>query len=263
MRTIYSILWEKTLVPRVAELHEVGLSWDEIARLAPNAPCSSFLLSNLEFWVGELGSVDKLLPLFRRCSSLLVTDLDKVTRPNLVFLRQCGLSVSEIAAIDIYSPSIFTMKLENPKEAVQRVEELGIQRGVGMFRYALSLVAITKKEVVARRIQLLHDLGFSKDDALAIARKQPLDVGMEVLYIVTRPVLLIYSVEWRLMPRRCLLKVLKEKGLLKGELDYYTTASMAEKAFVEKFVHPFKNHAAGLADDYASRCLGKVTDGIA
>ncbi|KAF8769107.1 hypothetical protein HU200_006911 [Digitaria exilis] len=252
------ILWEKTLVPRVAELHEVGLSWDEIARLAPNAPCSSFLLSNLEFWVGELGSVDKLLPLFRRCSSLLVTDLDKVTRPNLVFLRQCGLSVSEIAAIDMYSPSIFTMKLENPKEAVQRVEELGIQRGVGMFRYALSLVAITKKEVVARRIRLLHDLGFSKDDALAIARKQPLvlslsekkirgnlkflmkDVGMEVLYIVTRPVLLIYSVEWRLMPRRCLLKVLKEKGLLKGELDYYTTASMAEKAFVEKFVHPFK-----------------------
>ncbi|RLN12217.1 hypothetical protein C2845_PM09G10290 [Panicum miliaceum] len=114
-------------------------------------------------------------------------------------------------------------------------------------RKGKKVVAFVDKEVVDRRIQLLHNVGFSKDDVLAIVRKQPLvlglseqkvrgnvdflmkDVGLEVSYIVRRPVLLMYSVERRLLPRRCLLKVLREKGLLKGELDYYGTASMGLK----------------------------------
>ncbi|KAF8693456.1 hypothetical protein HU200_038853 [Digitaria exilis] len=275
---------EKTLVPRVAELREVGLSRDEIARfvsLVPDALRSRFLRGNLEFWLGELGSFDKLLPVVRRCSGLLKANLDKVTRPNVAFLRQCGRSISEIAATNVYSPRIFIKNPEILKEAVQLVEELGILRGAGMFRQALAFVATTNKEVITKRIRLLHDLGFSKDDVLAIVRKQPIilsmsekkvrgnliflmnDVGLEASYIVQRPVLLMYSVERRLMPRHCLLKVLKEKGLLKGELNYYNTASMAEKAFVEKFVHPFKNHVAGLTDDYAAKCMGKVADGIA
>jgi mTERF domain-containing protein len=157
------------------------------------------------------------------------------------------------------------------------VEELGIGRGTGTFRHALTAVAYTHEDVLAERMRLLHNIGFSKDDVLTIVRKQPLvlglseqklkgnldflmkDVGLEVSYIVQRPVLLKYSVDRRLLPRHCLIKVLKEKGLLKGKLDYYLTAAMAEKDFVEKFVRPFKNHVPGLTDDYASKCLGEAT----
>ena len=149
-----------------------------------------------------------------------------------------------------------------------------------MFRRALAVVAFMDRKVVGRRIQLLHNLGFSKDDVLAVVRKQPLvlgfseqkiqgnvdflmkDVGLEVSYIVRRPVLLMYSVERRLLPRHCLLKVLREKGLLKGEPDYYFTASMGDKIFLQKYVHPFKNDVPGLTDDYASKCWGKAIDGI-
>lgn len=97
-----------------------------------------------------------------------------------------------------------------------------------MFRRALAVLAFAGKEVVARRIKLLQDVGFSKDDVLAIARKQPLvlglseqkiqgnmdflmkDVGLDLSYLVRRPALLMYSVERRLLPRYCLLKVLRE-----------------------------------------------------
>ncbi|PUZ61221.1 hypothetical protein GQ55_4G258700 [Panicum hallii var. hallii] len=274
---------EQTLARRVADLHDLGLSRDEIARLVPLAPNSfrnRFLRSNLEFWLAELGSFDKLLKVLRSCSGLLSMDLDKVARPNVDFLRQCGQDISEIAGTNLYISRIFTMKPELLKETVQRAEELGVERGARMFRRALAVVAFTDSEVVARRIRLLHNAGFSKDDVLAIARKQPLvlglseqkvqvnvdflmkDVGLEVSYIVRRPVLLMYSVERRLLPRHCLLKVLREKGLLKGEPDYYGTASMGEKIFVEKYVHPFKNHVPGLTDDYVSKCWGKAMDGI-
>jgi len=150
-----------------------------------------------------------------------------------------------------------------------------------MFHHALAVLAFIGKEVVARRIRLLHSIGFSKDDVLAMVRKQPhvlgmsekklqgnmdflvRDVGLGVPYIARRPALLTYSVERRLLPRHSLLKVLKAKELLKDDLDYYATAMMGEKFFVEKFVHPFEKQVPGLIDGYASKCLGKVMNGIA
>ncbi|KAF8653135.1 hypothetical protein HU200_062579 [Digitaria exilis] len=203
---------EKTLVPRVAELREVGLSRDEIARfvsLVPDALRSRFLRGNLEFWLGELGSLDRLLPVVRRCSGLLKANLDKVTRPNVAFLRQCGRSISEIAATNVYSPRIFIKNPEILKEAVQLVEELGILQDdvLAIVRKQPIILSMSEKKVRGNLIFLMND------------------VGLEASYIVQRPVLLMYSVERRLMPRHCLLKVLKEKGLLKGELNYYNTAS--------------------------------------
>jgi mTERF domain-containing protein, mitochondrial len=56
------------------------------------------------------------------------------------------------------------------------------------------------------------------------------------------------------MPRYFLVKVLREKGLLNAELDHYSTISVGEKMFVQKFVHPYKDHVPGLTDDYASMC---------
>ncbi|CAN6168834.1 unnamed protein product [Urochloa humidicola] len=275
---------EKTLAPRIADLHDLGLSRDQIARLVPLAPNSfrsRLLRSNLEFWLAELGSFDKLLQVLRSRSGILMADLDKTARPNVAFLRQCGLNISEIAGPNRYYNRLLTMNPKRLKEAVQQVEELGIDHSAGTFHRALGLFAFTDKDVLAKRIRLLHNTGLSKDDVLTVAKKQPdvlglsepklqrnldflmKDVGLEVSYIVQRPVLLKYSVERRLLPRRWLLKVLKKKGLLKFELDYFGTAMMAEKGFVEKFVHPFKNRVPGLANDYASKCLGKTADGIA
>ncbi|XP_039804900.1 transcription termination factor MTERF8, chloroplastic-like [Panicum virgatum] len=158
---------EQTLAQRVADLRDLGLSRDQVARLLPLVPNSfrnSFLRSNLEFWLAEIGSLDKLLKVLRSCSGLLSMDLDKVARPNVAFLRQCGQDISEIAGTNLYVSRIFTMKPELLKETVQ---ELGV----------VAVVAFIDKEVIARRILLLHNVGFSKDDVLAIVRKQPLVLG--------------------------------------------------------------------------------------
>ena len=127
---------EQTLAPRVADLRDLGLSRDQIARLVPLVPNSfrnRFLRSNLEFWLAEIGSFDKLLKVLRSCSGLLSMDLDKVARPNVAFLRQCGQDISEIAGTNLYVSRIFTMKPELLKETVQRVEELGVERSARMF----------------------------------------------------------------------------------------------------------------------------------
>jgi mTERF domain-containing protein, mitochondrial len=272
---------ERTMVPRIAELSDLGLSREEIARLIPLAPISlrsRFLRRNIEFWLKELGSLDEILHALRMNSSLLSTDLDKVTAPNVAFLRQCGVTASEMLNANIYSARLFTMNSKRLHEAVERVKDLGIKLGARMFPRVLVIISLMSKEAVNRRMQLLEKFGFSQDDILAIMRRAPVflgvsdkkvqlnmdflvkDVGLDLSYIVRRPVLLLYSVERRLLPRYCLLKVLREKALLKGEMDYYTTAMISEKKFLQKFVLPYKDVVPGLADGYALKCSGKAGD---
>ncbi|TVU11347.1 hypothetical protein EJB05_44929, partial [Eragrostis curvula] len=272
---------ERTMVPRISDLYNLGLSRDEVARLVPFGPCffhSTFLGRNLEFWLNELGSFDKLLRAVRMNSALLNIDPDKATEPNMALLRQCGLNASDLLASNIYAPRLFTMNPERLREAVERVEELGVQRGARMFPRALVLISLRSKEAYARRVRFLQKFGFSHDEVREILRKAPFvlslsdqkiqgnvvflmkDVGLDVPYIARRPVLLLYSVERRLLPRHWLLKSLKEKGLLIFEFDFYGIASKGEKLFLEKFVLPYKDLVPGLAEDYASKCSGRAVD---
>uniref|UniRef100_A0A0A8YBX3 Uncharacterized protein n=1 Tax=Arundo donax TaxID=35708 RepID=A0A0A8YBX3_ARUDO len=271
---------EKNLAPRVAELADLGLLRDQIARLIPLA-LSSFRISslgrNLSFWLSVFdGSFEMLLRALRLNSAILRVDIEKVVMPNLAFLQQCGVSVSEVAFMHMYSSRLFNLKPKSLREAAERVEELGIKLGSRMFGRALALVVFMRKEDVARKMGMLQKIGFSQDDASVIVRKAPpilrlsdekikrvmnfltRDVGLEPPHIAQRPALFMYSLERRLLPRYCVLKVLREKGLLNVECSYYYTASMAEEVFVLKFVLPYKDHVPGLADDYASRCSGKA-----
>ncbi|CAN6214504.1 unnamed protein product [Urochloa humidicola] len=267
---------EKTLAPRVAELSGLGLSHSEIARFFPIAlysfrRCS--LSRTVSLWLPIFGSFDKLLDGIRNNAGIFSIDFEKVAKPNLDFLQQCGLSAREIAGANVYSSRLLTMKPEYLREAAERVEVLGIKRNSPMFRYGLCLVAFMSKQDVAKKMGMLKKVGFSQHHVLMIVKKAPLvlgasedriqrvvdfwmrEVGLEAQYIAQRPALIMYSLERRLLPRHHLLNVLREKGLRDVELNY-STAAMAEKTFVQKFVIPYKDNVPGLAEVYASRHSG-------
>nr|CAB3448130.1 unnamed protein product [Digitaria exilis] len=75
--------------------------------------------SKLEFWVAEFGSFDKLLQALRWRSGFFT-----IARPNVAFLRQHGLNISDTTSASMYYPRLFNINPELLKEAVQRVEEL-------------------------------------------------------------------------------------------------------------------------------------------
>jgi mTERF domain-containing protein len=64
--------------------------------------------------------------------------------------------------------------------------------------------------------------------------------------------------EGRLRPRYYAVKFLKENGLLKRDLSYYTVVQFTEKVFVEKYISPHNDAAPHLAEDYANACRGEV-----
>uniref|UniRef100_J3MCL0 mTERF family protein n=1 Tax=Oryza brachyantha TaxID=4533 RepID=J3MCL0_ORYBR len=275
---------EKNLARRVAELGDLGISRSQIARLLPlatNTFRSCSLATNLGFWLPVLGSFEKILNCLKINSSILSASLEKVVKPNLALLKECGMDASDIASSsNLYSRRLFTLNPSYLRDAVARAEELGLDRRSRMFRYALLAVAFTSKESVATKLRILDGLGFSRDDFLLIVRRAPKilslsekkirrtveflkrDIGLEERYIAQRPALFTYSLERRLLPRHHLLKVLRAKGLLNCELDYYRTATVGEEEFVQRFVDPYKDHIPGLAEAYASRCFAKL-NGVA
>uniref|UniRef100_A0A453MTT2 Uncharacterized protein n=1 Tax=Aegilops tauschii subsp. strangulata TaxID=200361 RepID=A0A453MTT2_AEGTS len=90
---------DKTLAPVVAGLTGLGLSSPEIGQLVSLARtrfrCRP-VVSRLQYYLPLFGSFDNLLRLLKRESNLLSIDLDKVVKPNVVFLRECGLGDCEI-----------------------------------------------------------------------------------------------------------------------------------------------------------------------
>ncbi|VAI41362.1 unnamed protein product [Triticum turgidum subsp. durum] len=268
---------ETTLSPIVAGLTGLGLSNAEIARLVSLAPahfrCRS-VVSKLEYYLPLFGPIDNLL---RPLKHVLRSDLERVVKPNVKLLAECGLSACEIARLFIGAPRMFTAKPGRVLAMVACAEGIGVPRGSGMFRHALRSVAFLGEEKIASRTDYLKKtfrwsdaevgIAVSKGPFVLVSSKDTLkrrseflisEVGLEPAYIARHPSLLSYSLEGRLRPRCYVMKFLTENRLLKRHTCYYTFVKATEMEFLDKFICPYKEAAPHLAEDYAAACKGEV-----
>ncbi|VAI53802.1 unnamed protein product [Triticum turgidum subsp. durum] len=272
----------KTLAPNVAELTGLGLSPSEIARLVSLGPdrfrCRS-IVSTPEYCLPLFGSYDNLLRALPRAGgSILGSDLDRVVKPNVTFLHECGLAACDIARLCIHTPLLLNISTERIRTAVACVEGLlGVPRGSLMFKHALQAVAFLSEDKITAKVEPLKKT-FTWTDAevgIAVSRAPSLlkrsedslqrmseflisEVGLEPAYIAHRPTLLTFSLKGRLRARHYVVKCLKENGLLSRNRDYYYAVKITGKEFVEKFICPHKEAAPHLAKDYAAACKDEV-----
>jgi mTERF domain-containing protein len=270
---------ERTLDPVVLGLKGLGVSRSEVARLVSLAPDkfrSRSIVTKLQYYLALFGSSEKLLRALDH-SSLLTSSLDKVVKPNVAFLKECGLGACHIVLLGIYARRILSTKPERVRAMAARAEALGVPRGSGMFRQAMQAVAFLSENKITIKVECLKSMLKWSDAEVGIAvckfpmlltrsndtllRKSDFlisEVRLEPAYIARRPQLLSYSLEGRMRPRYYVLKLLKEKGLLHQDRDYYHTAMITDKLFMEKFICPHKEAAPHLAQDYAAACRGEV-----
>ncbi|VAI53094.1 unnamed protein product [Triticum turgidum subsp. durum] len=272
---------ERTLVPVVDGLTDLGLSRSEIGGLVSLVHCrfrSRAIVPKLRYYLPLFGSFENLRRLLKKDQSkLLSSDLDKVLKPNVEFLRECGLGDCDIAKLCYRVPRILTTNQEHVRAMAARAERLGVPRGSGMFREALHAVAFLSEEKIADKVDYLKKTIKWSDTEVAIAvSKAPVllrkskdllslrsefllsELGLEPAYIAHRPVILYYSLEGRLRPRHYVLKFLKETGLADRDWSFYNVVTRMEKDFVDKYICPHKESAPHLAQDYATACKGEV-----
>ncbi|KAM3317708.1 hypothetical protein ACQJBY_035424 [Aegilops geniculata] len=271
---------ERTLAPVVDGLTSLGLSRSEIARIAVLVPyrfrCRS-IVSALHYYPTLFGSMDNLLRLLKRCSCFLASDLERVVKPNVAFLRECGLHDCDIAKLCIRVPRILKINQQRLRAMVVCAKALCVPHGSAMLSVALQAVAFSGEENIANKMEHLKKTLRWSDTEVGIALpKAPMllacskerlqclseflisEAGLEPGYIAHRPVMLNYSLDGRLRPRYYIVKFLKENGLLHRDRDYYSAVAATPKVFMEKFICPHKEAAPHLAEDYAAACRGEV-----
>ncbi|CAL4965192.1 unnamed protein product [Urochloa decumbens] len=276
----------KNIEARLLDLRDrLGLSAPQIVcflLVNSRALRSCDVVPRLEFFISFYGSFEKLIVVMknRKCNYILLSDLERVVKPNIALLHQCGLSVRDIAQLCSARPRSLTSRLEHVKELVLRAEELGVPRGSRMFWQAVSVANNSKENVAARFEYLNSTFGCYKSEVATAVSKMPSilgipeeclhrkivflidEVGLKPLYIVERPVLFALSLEKRMIPRHYVMKVLHEKGLLNSNMSFYTFATFGEKAFKLRFIDFHKDSLPGLADFYAAACAGVVPSRI-
>ncbi|KAK1613999.1 hypothetical protein QYE76_019516 [Lolium multiflorum] len=271
---------EKTLTPTVIDLAGLGLSRTEIARLVSLTPGNfrrRSLVSNLPYYISLFGSTDNLVPFFKQSSGLLGSSLDKVVRPNVAFLQQCGLRDCDISKLCLSTPWVLSANPEQVRAFVACAEGLGVPRGSRTYMNALDAIAFLGEDNVAAKVEYLKKTLRWSDAELRMAvckapnvlkrSKESLqrrshfffsEVGLEPAYIARRPVMLCYNLESRLRPRYYVFKFLMVNGLLDNGWGFNSISKVSEKVFMDKFICPHKESAPHLAQDYAKACRGEV-----
>ncbi|KAI4985750.1 hypothetical protein ZWY2020_018380 [Hordeum vulgare] len=267
---------ERTLSTVLVGLTRLGLSPSDIARLVSLTPAyfgNIYLVPKLEYYLPLFGSIDDLFRQLKHSSGLLSSHLESAVKPNVAFLRECGLGACDIAKL----PRIIAASPERVLGMVACAESIGVPRGSGMFRHALHAVSFLNEEDIAAKVeQLKKTLRWSDAEVRIAVSRWPVllrwskdmlqrkseflvsKVGLEPAYIARRPVMIGLSLEGRLKPRYYVMRFLKENALLNHDTNYYTMFLISEKAFVEKFICPHKQAAPHIAEDYAAACTGEM-----
>ncbi|XP_037470851.1 transcription termination factor MTERF9, chloroplastic-like [Triticum dicoccoides] len=269
------------VAPRLSALRDrLGLSAPEIASfllVGATALRSCDITPKLEFWIPFFGSFGKLLQTMKRNRSILTTDLEKVAKPNIALLEQCGLSVCDIVKLSTPCSRLLVFNPERVKAFVLRAEKLGVPRSSYIFKYAVGVAcSITEDKVAARMEFLRSTLGCSMDKVRVAVRNKPHilgiseeklrlkiefmvnEVGLDPEYIVERPMLFTYSLEKRMKPRYYVAKILQVKGLMKKSVGFRRLVGYGEDNFIATYMDSHQDTVPGLADAYAAARAGEM-----
>jgi mTERF domain-containing protein, mitochondrial len=190
---------------------------------------------------------ETLLKIIRRNNSLITLDFNKNFIPKINLLKECGLSNRNIVAPFENGSRSMSLDLHSLTQTIELIEELGIARGSRMFLYGLRAVGSFSKDKILKKVEFYKNTyGWSPEDIHFAFRKYPFmlqiseekiksnmdflvkKAKLEPRSMASRPSLLGYSLEKRLVPRHHVLSILAAKGLnINFSLSY--ACSITEK----------------------------------
>ncbi|KAG6495817.1 transcription termination factor MTERF15, mitochondrial-like [Zingiber officinale] len=266
---------EKTLAPKFRAFEDLGLSPSDIVHLVRSNPRTAKIkhertVPKIEFWQGLVRSKDALVKLFKRSQGILGYSIEKTIQPNLELLRECGLDGPKLNTMLRNSPQIVAQNGDSLKSLISRAEELGVPRTSGMFHIALRSLFMVSPEKFKMQMELFQSFGWSEDNFVVAFQKCPTftqgslttlqrkmeflinEVGYASSFIAIHPILLLLSLERRLIPRHRILATLKSRGHCESDYKVTTYMMASETKFVEKYIIFYKDRYPDLSELYAS-----------
>lgn len=200
----------------------------------------------------------------KSCAAIIYS---KYPAKNIKLLRQIGVPKSRIAltlrhwpCTVIGSPTIF-------EKAVKEVRELGFKPKTTFFIVALR-AKVLPKSLWEEKVDLFKKWGWSEDVLVSAFLKYPWcmlasvdkietvmkyfvnHMGWDSLVVAKNPILIMLSLEKRIIPRASVLQFLESRGLIKEGNTWISPFKATEKVFLERFVHCFEEESSQLLKLY-------------
>ncbi|MCD7463084.1 hypothetical protein HAX54_049908 [Datura stramonium] len=264
----------RTLKPKFQCLREVGVSGSDLVDLflangkVLTRVVTSHLRPNLDYLRKLFNSEETLVKIIKRSPDLLAVNGPKKFEPKILLLQKNGFSNAKIEKLLLQRPRILLQTSEWLEEILHRAEkDLQISPKSGMFMYGVLAVISLRKSTVEKKVRVFRSYGWCDLDMMTVFRKQPLclfmsearirrgldfftrGLGFKTEFLVKNPVLLMLSLDKRVIPRIEVLRVLKEKKL-NQKVSFTQAMYLSEPRFRLAFVLPYKDEIPNLYESY-------------
>ncbi|CAI8590423.1 unnamed protein product [Vicia faba] len=260
----------KTILPKLNFLRQKGASTSDLIDIITKNP--RFLYLSLQ---------NSIIPYYDLVKRFLLSDestlaslksrvcviYSKTPSQNIQFLIQNGVPESKVAILYRNWNIVLTQNPPVFEKVVMELIQLGFNPKTTFFIVALR--AKIMKPIWETKIDVYKKWGWSEQDIVAAFLRHPWcmmasvdkieavmkffvdHIGWDSLALAKRPILIMMSLEKRVIPRTFVLKYLESKGLAKDK--WITPFMVSEDVFLKKFVNCFEEEASYLLKLYEEK----------
>lgn len=267
---------EETLLPKLEFFYSKGFTSPDIVGVLSRSPAildlslENHIVPSFVFFKNLLGTSVDTVTAIKRFSSILCNDLDTYVA-NINTLREHGVPEANMVKFLKTQPRVFMIDSVRFRRTVEEVKEMGFNPSKMKFVEAVYAMSAMSKSTWERKVNAYKRWGLSEPEILVAFKKHPLFIlasedkieramdffvnkmGWESSLIIERPILILLSLEERIIPRTSVIDDLMSKGLVEKNIYLPTLFEYQEKKFLEKFVTPYKKESSELLKLYEKK----------
>ncbi|XP_037496102.1 uncharacterized protein LOC105628383 [Jatropha curcas] len=269
---------EKTIFPKLMFFSSIGISSPDIIEIISSKPgilthsLRNRIIPVYEFLKSALLFDDDMVnKAMRRGSRIFQRNVERVSAPNLLFLREIGMPQSSIQLLLIHHTNLLLYKVDMFREKIKEVMNMGFYPTETKFIHALASMLQLSESNWEHKIEVYGRCGWSEADVMFAFKKAPeimtfsekkiigcMDFLVNVMdmkpsEIAGTPYLLCYSTKKRIIPRGLVIKILKSKGALEKNICFSTVVGLTNKCFLERYMDKHREHIPYLQDVFEGR----------
>ncbi|XP_031278113.1 transcription termination factor MTERF9, chloroplastic-like [Pistacia vera] len=214
----------------------------------------------LDYFTKFFGSKTVFCKAIVRNPSLLTYDFHHSIKPAIALYEQMGLSTKDLIPMLISRPKLIPCSSLNDQK-IDYINRSGVSKASKMYKYVVTLIAISRTETIQEKISNFQKFGFLEDEILSLFGRYPLlltlsidKVQRNMIFVVGTlkfpasvvlqyPFLLYLNLEAVLKPRIVLARKIQDMGLspeMKGQAATLKALRMKEERFLKVYVncHP-------------------------
>lgn len=254
---------DKTLLPRLDFFLSRGMSSTELATLFCIIPpllhrsLENIITPTFNFLSDLLQSNDKAITVAKTYPFIIYHRPESYLQPYVSILRENGIPKSHIASLIYKWPRTVRACPIRFRNTVETVKEMGFDPSKLVFTLAVLARSAQSKSGWEKKVGVYKRWGWSDEEILAAFKRNPWcmmssedkimagmdffvnNMGCESSYVAEHPILLLLSLEKRLIPRASVLQFLQSNKLIDEKPNLATLFKYSEKSFLHKFVDGF------------------------